>query len=299
MNLLPEYRVMLPTLDLELIRSFLTVVSQGELKSAAQKLHKTPSAISMQLKKLEELVGHRLLERSNQGIALTEAGRTLKRHGEQLIQANNDLLAELRREELSGIFTFGAPADYAHTFLHKLLPVLRIEYPKIEPRITLEPSRVLRNKVKTGELDVAIVAREPASDEGVLLWREELAWFQPERISAQQALTDIDQKEPLQVAILSTDCVLRDAAFSSLAAAGQKYQTVLEASSVEALKDAVDSGFCAALLPVSMAGNWKEGRPVTLRHVDDLPTLEFAVICAAGPDNDRMSGLQNRLAKAL
>lgn len=289
---------MLPTLDLELIRSFLTVVSQGELKSAAQKLHKTPSAISMQLKKLESLVGHRLLERSNQGIALTEAGRTLKRHGEQLIQANNELLAELRRDELRGVFTFGAPADYAHTFLHKLLPILRIEYPKIEPRIMLEPSRELRRKVKTGELDVAIVAREPDSDEGVLLWREELAWYRPQPL-LQSADTEQSRGKTLAVGVLSTDCVLRDAAFSSLTASGQKYQTVLEASSVEALKDAVDSGFCAALLPASMGSQWCESRPETVRHISPLPVLEFAVICAAGAGDDRMAGLQTRLAKAL
>ncbi|MEH6578478.1 MAG: LysR family transcriptional regulator [Amphritea sp.] len=276
-------------LDLELVRTFLTVVSLGGLKNAARQLNKTPSAISMQLKKLETELGHRLLDRNNKGIALTEAGRTLKKHGEKLIKANNTLLAELRSDELKGIFTFGAPTDYGPAVLQRLLPVLRDEFPMIQPKIVLEPSRVLRQRVKAREIDIAIVAREPETNEGQLLWKEDIAWFGAEQTKHAQ----------LPVAILSTDCVLRDLALNALSQLKPDYQIVLEAASVASLIDAVDAEFSHALLPTSLAQQLSNRKKSTALHLTDVSAIEFALITSSGLDERSRDRLQQRLAEVL
>jgi len=82
-----------------------------------------------------------------------------KERGELLIRMNNELLADMHETEWSGPITIGAPSDYAPTLLQKLLPMLRIEFPRLEPNVVLEPSRILRKRVQAGEIAAAIVAR--------------------------------------------------------------------------------------------------------------------------------------------
>lgn len=274
---------MLPALDLELIRTFLTIINTGGLKHAADKLNKTPSAISMQIKRLEEQLGRRLLERNNQGVSLTEAGRTLQRYGEHLIQTNNHLLAELRNDELSGVMTFGAPTDYTPTLLRKLLPLLRVEFPKIEPRIVLEPSRTLRKRVKAGDIDVAIVAREHDSDEGQCLWREPIAWYGK----------NPDLQQALPIAVLSSSCIMRDTMFDSLQREQIKHQVVLETSNFASLWDAVAEQFAVALLTqlVVKDNAWQ---PLAL-PVYPKPYIEFALISAENMQSSRINTLYRRL----
>ncbi len=280
---------MSPILDLERIRTFLTVISHGSFKSAAKQLNKTPSALTMQLQKLEEQLGHQLMKRSNRGIELTEAGRILTKHGEMLIRANNILISELRSDELSGVFTFGSPSDYGPTLLQKLLPIIRLEFPKIIPRVILEPSRILRQRVKTGEIDIAIVARENGSDEGNLLWQEELNWFGSTN----------HEGDTLPISLLSSDCVLRDITLNALSSSKLNYQIVLESSSITSLKDAVDTSFSVALLPQSLALQLNEKRKSSILGLPKVSPIEFAIITSSGLDERSKEKLQQRLEKTL
>ena len=231
-----------PALDLELIKAFLTVVESKGFKAAAEQLHKTPAAISQQIKRLEEILGQRVLERSNQGISLTSAGEVLKTKGQQLMSLNYELLGDLRESELTGQLNFGAPTDYAPTLLKKLLPIFQQEFPKVSPKIVLERSRSLRPRVKAGTLDLAIVAIEPDTEEGNELWAEEIAWFGH----------SVDPGDSPRVGVLTTDCILRDHTLRNLKDMQANHNLVLEAGTVASLRDAVEAGFCQALLPVSM-----------------------------------------------
>lgn len=158
--------------------------------------------LSMQLKRLEEQVGRRLLDRNNQGIALTDAGQTLQLHGERLLAAHNSLVSEILQKEPKGKLSLGIPTDHARMLLNQLLPIFESEFPALEPRLILEPSRQLRRRIGAAEMDVAIATREPGVSDGKLLWSEDLLWCG-------------DAENPngdLRIALLSTDCVLRDTA---------------------------------------------------------------------------------------
>jgi DNA-binding transcriptional LysR family regulator len=277
---------MLHALDLDLIRTFLTVVAEGGLKPAASQLNKTPSAISMQIKRLEEQLGQRVLERNNKGINLTNSGRILKERGELLIRMNNELLADMRETEWSGPITIGAPSDYAPTLLQKLLPMLRIEFPRLEPNVVLEPSRILRKRVQAGEIAAAIVAKEPQTSEGNLLWSETINWYGPV----------YPKNEPTRVAILSTDCILRDAAYAMLQKNNLNYKIVLESSAVSSLRDAVKADFCTALLPGSMVSGLEKRNSIGLSN---LKALEFVLITAKRIKADQSTNLYRRLKWAM
>jgi DNA-binding transcriptional LysR family regulator len=277
---------MLPVLDLELIRTFHTVLQEGGFKPAAERLNKTPAAVSMQIKRLEELLGQRLLERSNQGIALTAAGYILKEKGEKLLSLNYELLSELRQGELFGTLSFGAPTDYAPTLLQKLLPIFSREFPQVSPTIILEPSRSLRARVQSGALDMAIVAQEPGTDEGIHLWSEEIAWF--------GGASTEDGKA--KVGVLTTNCILRDRALEDLKTVSCGHRLVLEAAMVASLRDAVEEGFCQAYLPVSVAGRLSRSKEVRQSH---SMMLNFVLISGAGFDGSKTQSVASKFRRAL
>jgi DNA-binding transcriptional LysR family regulator len=277
---------MRPALDLDLIKTFLTVVDAKGFKSAAEQLNKTPAAISQQIKRLEEILGKRVLERSNQGISLTSAGEVLRAKGLRLMALNYELLGELRQDDLAGPLKFGAPTDYAPTLLQKLLPIFQREFPRVSPSIVLEPSRALRPKVASGVLDMAIVAREPNTNEGHDLWSEEIAWFGSSKSEAGTT----------RCGVLTTDCVLRDGALQELRQGRHAHELVLEAASVASLRDAVEAGFCQAFLPTSLA----EGFPRAQAHEPNSTLqLTFCLIAGQRFDDGTAARVARKFRKAM
>ena len=272
---------MIPTLDLDLIRTFLTVVENGGFKGAAEQLHKTPAAISQQIKRLESILNDRVLERNNQGIMLTSTGAILKEKGQHLMQLNYELLGELREKEITGPLRFGAPTDYAPTLLQKLLPVFQKEFPQISPVITLEPSRSLRPKINAGALDLAIVGREAETAEGEALWTEEIAWFGSSK----------EASEIQRVAVLSTDCILKDRAIRDIQNYKGSCRLVLETATVASLYEAVDAGFCQALLPVSMSNGLRRS-PLNENRSSFL--LTFCLISGTRFDRQAANQIGNK-----
>jgi DNA-binding transcriptional LysR family regulator len=275
-----------PALDLELIKAFLTVVESKGFKAAAEQLHKTPAAISQQIKRLEGILGHRVLERSNQGISLTSAGEVLKTKGQRLMSLNYELLGDLRENELAGQLNFGAPTDYAPTLLRKLLPIFQREFPKVSPKIVLERSRSLRPRVKAGTLDLAIVAIEPDTEEGNALWTEEISWFG----------RSTDPDGTARIGVLTTDCILRDHALRNLNDMQTNHNLVLEAGTVASLRDAVEAGFCQAFLPVSITDGLERSPAVPGQT---SLNLTFGLIAGVRFDDDAENGVARKFRRVL
>ena len=275
-----------PALDLDLIKTFLTVVEAKGFKPAAAQLNKTPAAISQQIKRLEELLGKRVLERSNQGISLTSAGEVLKAKGLKLMSLNYELLGELRQDELAGPLKFGAPTDYAPTLLQKLLPIFQREFPRVSPAIVLEPSRSLRPKVASGVLDMAIVAREPDSEEGHDLWTEEITWFGSSK----------NDDGATRCGLLTTDCVLRDRALSDLKTGQYLHELVLEAATVASLRDAVEAGFCQAFLPTSISDGFSRAKS---SEPSSTLQLTFCLIASPRFDNATVARVARKFRNAM
>lgn len=234
-----------PLLDLELLRTFVMVVRTGELKKAAKAIYRSHAAVSMQIKRLEEQLGTCLMERSNQGIRLTEAGKTLLSYSEQFLTLNNAALSALAEKDLSGQLSFGIPTDYAQDFLDFFMPVLTQELPNLEAKIICDRSRNLRKKLDAGELDIAIVAGESEYPDEMLLWSERLIWSAP-------ACARLEEKEEMPVAIHEDNCIVRDLCLAGLKKANIPYKQVFGSPVLENVATAVHAGFAISLLPESL-----------------------------------------------
>lgn len=234
-----------PLLDLELLRTFVMVVRTGELKKAAEAVYRSQAAVSMQMKRLEELVGSCLMERSNRGIRLTEAGQTLFNYSEQFLKLNDAALNALIGRDLSGQLSFGIPTDYAQDFLNSFMPVLTRELPNLEAKIVCDRSRNLRQKVADGELDIAIVAGESDSANELLLWSERLIWAAP-------ACIRLEDLPELPVAMFEDNCIVRDLCLDDLNKANIDYRKVFSSPVLDNVATAVQSGFAVSLLPESL-----------------------------------------------
>ena len=232
-------------LDLELLRTFVMVAKTGELKKAAGVIFRSQAAVSMQIKRLEELVGRTLMERSNRGIQLTDAGYTLLGYSEQFLKLNNATFSALNERDLSGQFNIGIPTDYAHDFLNDFMPVLTREIPNLEAIIICDRSRKLREKLNAGELDIAIVAGEADYTDDLLLWSERLIWSASIHIN-------LKELKEIPVAIYDDNCIISDLCINGLKKADILYRQVFNSSILDNIATAVHAGFAISLLPESM-----------------------------------------------
>ncbi len=274
-----------PLLDLELLRTFAAVVEYGELKKAAQSVCRSHAAVSMQMKRLEQQLDVRLMERSNQGIRLTEAGQTLLGYSEQFIRLNRETLSALAEREICGRISFGIPTDYAQDFLESFMPILIRELPNLEARVHCDRSRNLRRQLAAGELDVAIVAGEPDSGDEQLLWTERLIWAAPVGVR----LEDLD---PLPVALHEDNCIVRDLAIDQLKRTGIRHRKVFGSTVLDNVAAAVRAGFATALLPESLITPG-EIRSLSEQRLASNSILRMNMICSSQMEatmRDRISG---------
>lgn len=237
-------------LNFDLLETFVAVAETGELKKAAEKIFRSHSAVSMQIQRLEKIVGATIIHRSTRGVTLTEKGQVLFNYSKRLLNLNKTAIAALREDDLTGRIAFGVPTDYARPFLTHFLPALRNRLPNLQPRITCGRSRNLRDKINAGELDIAIVAGEPGFSDEQFIGSERLVW-------AASHDYEYDNNEPMPIAVFDENCVLRDLTLSGLKESKADYAIVFSSPVLDNIADAVYNGIGVSLLPESLVPNAK------------------------------------------
>ena len=229
-------------LDLNLLETFDAVCLAGSLKRAAENLHMTQSAVSMQMKRLEEAVDQQLLDRSVRGLSVTPAGERMRQHARELLRLESVAVSDLRKSSLSGELRIGVPTDYAPTLISAALPYLDANFPDVEVTVTCDLSRVLRKKIGRDLLDIAIVTDEPGVESGLPLWTESLCWVEPGGKVFAAAVAK-------PVGLLDVDCVLRDLAQRVMEQRLSASRIAFRSTNLASICSASEAGFCAALLP--------------------------------------------------
>jgi DNA-binding transcriptional LysR family regulator len=152
------------SLDIDLLRSWLAVADSGTLSRAAQRVHRTQSALSLQMQRLEGGGGPAPLLRTGRGVRLTAAGERLREHAQRLLALHDQALADLAEDPLSGVLRFGCPDDYAVRFLPPLLRGFAHRHPRVLVEVVCAPTPQLRQALARRELDLALVSvAEPAT----------------------------------------------------------------------------------------------------------------------------------------
>ena len=232
----------MPNHDLQLdwLKCFVAVVDAGSLSGAAGEVHRSQSAVSMQLKKLEDAVGHRLLERDARKQSLTSEGQTLLGYARRMLELHAEAQLALHLEEITGRVRLGVPDDYAAKYLTPVLKRFAPRHSGVEIELVCEQSTALIPRVASGELDLALVSRDHTR-RGTLLFHEPMVWVG----SAQFALW---QRDPLPIAVYESASLARRGAIQSLAQQGRRYKVVYHSSSLAGQIAAVESGLAVAAL---------------------------------------------------
>ncbi len=145
------------TLDSDLLRTFLAVADTGNLTRAADTVGRTQSALSMQIRKLEELIGSALFERHSRGVILTEDGRRLADNARRIVALLDDTAAAMRSPALRGSVRIGISEEYVNSTLPKALGAFAAIHPGVEVTVRQETSMANSAALAAGELDIAVV----------------------------------------------------------------------------------------------------------------------------------------------
>jgi DNA-binding transcriptional LysR family regulator len=227
-------------LQIDWLKSFVAAVDAGSLSSAAPEVHRSQSAVSMQIKKLESATGYRLLVRGARQLQLTHEGQTLLGYARRMLDLHAEAQAALQGESLSGVVKLGVPDDYASRYLTPVLKRFAPRYGGVEIQLDCEQSTALIPRVARGELDLALVSRDHPR-RGTLLFHEPMVWVG-------SAQFDIWRRDPLPIAVYEAASLGRRSAINSLALQGRPYKVVYNSSSLAGQIAAVESGLAVAAL---------------------------------------------------
>lgn len=274
-------------LDLDLLRAFVTIAETGSFTRAGDRLGRTQSTVSLQVKRLEELLGRTVFVRTPRSLHLTPDGERLLGPARQLLRLNDAAVAELFEPEMAGRVRLGVPEDFATAHLPAVLAAFAKAHPRVELEVTCDLTLNLLEKFHAAAFDLVLVKREPsAALEGVRVWREPLVWVARDRLAA----TELDT---VPLVCSPEPCVYRKRAIDALEAVGRKWRVAYTSTSLAGSQSAVNAGLGITVLPRAMVPAYLT--PIT--DDPDLPPLydtEIALIEAPG-----LSATARRLAQHI
>jgi len=226
--------------DLATLRSFATGMELGSFAQAAERLNRSTSAVSAQLKKLEQQAGTPLLRKAGRGMALTEAGETMLGYARRLLELNDEAVAAVRGVELAGRVRLGMQEDFGE----RLLPAVLGRFARTHPRLRIE-ARIARNAelldgVNKGKLDLALAWEAgTASPHAERVGRWPMRWV----VAADASMPKLRQRgESLPLVVLESPCLLRSAAIAALDRAGVAWRIAFSSTSLAGTWAAVNAG---------------------------------------------------------
>jgi len=274
-------------LDVDQLRTFIAIVESGSFTRAADVVHKTQSAVSMQMKRLEERLERPIFARDGRASKLTEDGERLLDYARRIVRLNVEAVAAFSDAELSGRVRLGVPDDYVDRYLPEIMARFSRAYPGAELSVICEPTVDLIERVDAGELDLAIATNCDASRVAEIFRRERLLWVTSNRHS-------IHVEERLPLALGRPTCSWRRMALEALEAAGRPYRLLYSSSNAGAVAAAVLAGLAVSVLPES---GLRPGMRV-LNPADGFPELPSCRIGLLRNAHER-SALANALAEHI
>lgn len=222
-----------PAIDTELLRTFVAIADNGGFTRAAEVVNRTQSAVSMQMKRLEEDVLQRtVFERDGRQVRLTAEGQILLGYARRILKLHGEVMSTLRQPHMVGAVRIGTPDDYVMRFLPGILSRFAQAYPLVQVEVHCESSAQL---LQRQDLDLTIVTRKPGHDIGELLRQERFVWAEAVGFSPHE-------QTPLPLAMFNTDCFCREWACNALDAMGREYRVAYTSPSLAALMAVVSAG---------------------------------------------------------
>jgi DNA-binding transcriptional LysR family regulator len=267
------------SIDAGLLQAFMAVHRANGFTRAAEQLHLTQSAVSHQIRRLEELVGRPLFHRTTRRLGLTADGEEFLRHAQRILQAHDALQRHFRHSPIEGTVRFGVPESFMSEGLPQLLQQFSRSCPHVRLEVSVGLTLDLATMVRERELDLAVVVSVAGSTEGTLLRRLPMVW------AAAQGFR-LARGASLPLAYSPPPCVCRQVSIDALEGAGIPWHGAFSSHSLQDLRQAALSGLAVAtfsrdnLRPGMVVLDERDGLPA-------LPMLDFTLAYGEGPQGER------------
>ncbi|REE93404.1 LysR substrate-binding domain-containing protein [Cupriavidus plantarum] len=262
-------------LDMDVLRTFVTGFELGSFARAADRLGRSQSAVSTQLRKLEDQIGLPLVQKSGRGLALTTAGETLLSYARRLLELNDEAVDTVRGADLEGWVRLGLPQDFADTLLPAVLGRFARAHPKVRVEVQVDRSVPLAEKTLRGELDMALVWGDLANfPNGERVADVPIAWVGTQDWATRRQSTS---DEPLPLIAFIPPCTFRAAGIAALDAAGMPWRLAFTSPSLSGLWAAAEAGLgVTPRTTVSLPGTLTALDP-SMAGLPPLPTAPLSL----------------------
>jgi DNA-binding transcriptional LysR family regulator len=261
--------------DTSLLRTFVVLAETGSFSRTGGRIGRSQSAVSGQIRKLEDMFGRQLLDRDTRNVRLTAEGERLLVHARAMVAQADAMLARFRAPEIAGEVRFGSPEDFASAYLPDILGVFAVAHPAVELHVTCQLTLPLVEEFEAGGQDLIIVKQDPARRYAGAraLWQERLVWVAAPGLEPDFARAGAGR--PLPLVLSPAPCVYRSRATGALDAAGVAWTGVFTSPSFAGCSAAVRAGLGYAVMPRAMV-------PPGLVVLEGWPLLAEAEIALLG-----------------
>ncbi|WP_205678743.1 LysR substrate-binding domain-containing protein [Aquisphaera insulae] len=261
------------------LKGFIAIADTGTFGQAAATVNRTQSALSLQIKKLEEQLGCSLFDRSGRRVSLTPQGELFLGYARRMIQLQWEAYSRLREPDVRGEIRFGTPEDFATHYLPDVLANFRQHHPAVELNVSCDLTLNLIEGFRRGDYDVILAKRDPQRVKGgTRVWREPLVWAAADGYRAEQ---------PLSLVLAPQPCIYRDRALAALDRARRSWHISYTSPSLAGTLAAVRAGLGVTILPSNMIPAGIHPARAELR----LPQLADAEIALMKRDELPKAGL--------
>ncbi|MEO9274419.1 LysR family transcriptional regulator [Marinomonas sp. 5E14-1] len=260
-------------MDIDALRSFIAFVDTGSFTRAAKQTFRTQSAISMQMKRLEEDTGHTLFVKEGRNLGLTEQGQQLVSYARRLVALHDEALGHFSTHLQHPPLVIGCPDDYAESILPSLVDLIRETLPSQSLRIICDCSTQLRLMLDQGKVDLAVLSRAPDMEEGYLLKHDTGVWVKGANVGKVEGI------KPLPLVLYEPDCKFHSAAIDGLEKQGREYQIMCSSASATVMKGLLRKGHGVSAMAMSSVSYGLE-----IIQSSDLPAVPSVdIVLAVAP----------------
>jgi DNA-binding transcriptional LysR family regulator len=229
-------------LDLELLRSFVSVVEANGFTRAGERVHRTQSTVSQQIKRLEDDLGQTLLNRNGKDITPTEAGDRLLFYARRLLALAEEARDVVARRSPEGAVKLGIPEDFAAYRLAKLLASFSRAHPDLRLDVRAYQSLDLKRDLERGEIDLALLKRSAGDGRAIAAWPEQVYW-----VTSRSHPVDI-KSASLPLIGFPPGCLYRARAIHALESTRRAWHTAYTSSSLAGIQAAIAAGMGLGIL---------------------------------------------------
>lgn len=261
-------------LDIDLLRSLVAIAETGSFTAAADQIGRTQSAISMQMKRLEEQVERPLFVRDGRTSTLTPAGNDLLDYARRILRLQDAALSSLREPEMEGAVRVGIPDDYVGVFMPPILARFARSHPRVQVDLRCETSDRLRESLLAGEIDLAVVTCGALTEESQPLKKENVVWAAPRDHR-------VEDEPVLPLALFAAPCRVRESTVQAFDKMDRDHRIAYVSPSLMGLFAAVNAGLAITTI----------GRSA-LTEQDGFPPLPDLVLTLERTPRERSAAVE-------